>query len=98
MRLSSLKNYNMKDTYMYARTTKACIHTTKSLKDYKHIIPDILKDESNRDFFNIKCSELFDKTCLKDQQGNNLEYIVFVNAETKEKYYEHICNLNQYLI
>jgi len=88
----------MKDRYMYARTTKDCVHTTKSLKDYKHIIPDIFKDESNRDFFNIKCSEPFGENCLKDSQGNNLEYIVFVNAETKEKYHEHICNLKQYLI
>ena len=88
----------MKDTYMYARTTKACIHTTKSLKDYKHIIPDILKDESNRDFFNMKWSEDMDKYCLKDEEGKNLEYIVFVNTETKEKYHEHVCNLKQYLI
>jgi hypothetical protein len=81
---------------MFARTTKDCVHTTEPLKLNKHVVPDIIKDEFNRDFFNIKCSEHFEKNCLKDKEGNNLDHVVFVNAETKEKYHEHICNLNKY--
>tara|TARA_R110000868_G_scaffold14426_4_gene67240 strand:+ start:39930 stop:40190 length:261 start_codon:yes stop_codon:yes gene_type:complete len=84
--------------YLFARTTKACIHTTKSLKDNKHIIPDIIKDEFNKDLFTIKCGENHDKLCLKDRDGQKLEYVVFVNEKTKEKYHEHICNLNQYTL
>jgi len=84
--------------YMFARVTKECIHTTNPLKSNKHVISNIIENEFNRDVFNIKFSGDFDRNCLKDKKGNNLEYVVFVNSETKEKYHEHILNLNNYII
>jgi hypothetical protein len=88
----------MNNEYAFTRATKACVHTSKSLKDHKHIIPDIIKDEFNKSVFSIKCGVNENELCLRDRDGQKLEYVVFVNAKTEAKYHEHICNLNQYLI
>ena len=88
----------MSNNYWYGRTTSACKHITKSLKDNKHIISDIIKDKENKDLFSIKCGENHDNLCLKNRYGEKLDHIVFINTKTHEKYHEHICNLSNYKI
>lgn len=90
----------MKNQYVFARVTKseAFLCNALALEKNKEIIKDLIEDDFIRDLFKNKYTNDFEKNCIKNIYGQNLDYVIFTNQTTQKKYYEHLCNLNKYIV